>query len=101
MLLPFILLWKVQIRLHKKLALGGIFSLTIFIMIASVIRVVVVVVSSVKMPDLSWLYTWSALEMAVGKTVSPAFLSLPTRVKISLRSFHENAFMISLTNTYL
>ena len=65
MLIPFSLLWRVAIPLKKLLALGGIFSLSIFIIAASISRVAVV--SSTKATDQSWYYVGSAIEMATGK----------------------------------
>ena len=65
MIIPFSLLWRVSIPLKKVLALGGIFSLSIFIIVASISRVAVV--SSTKATDQSWYYIGSAIEMATGK----------------------------------
>ena len=64
--IPVSLLWNVQIKLRKKLALAGIFSLTVFIMIASIIRVVVTTSDNMQ-NDQTWLFSWAAIEMAVGK----------------------------------
>ena len=58
------MLWKVQITLRQKLALGGVFSLTIFIMIFAIIRVVVVSGNS-HQPDQTWLYLWTSIEQTV------------------------------------
>ena len=65
MIIPASLLWRVSIQLKKKLALGGIFSLSVFIIVASITRVAVV--SSTKATDQSWYYVGSAIEMAIGK----------------------------------
>lgn len=64
---PVSMLWKVQISLRQKLALAGIFSITVFVMIFAIIRVVVISSQS-DQPDQTWLYTWSAIEQAVGKS---------------------------------
>lgn len=58
------MLWKVKIRLRQKLALGGIFSVTVVIMVFAIIRVVVVSSFSQTL-DQTWLYTWSSVEQAV------------------------------------
>lgn len=63
-LVPVNLLWSVRLSLRKKLALGSIFSITVFIMVFAVIRVVVVSSYS-SMPDMSWLYMWSSIEQTV------------------------------------
>ena len=65
MIIPFSLLWRVSLPLKKVLALGGIFSLSIFVIVASISRVAVV--SSTKATDQSWYYVGSAIEMATGK----------------------------------
>lgn len=65
MTVPVSMLWKVQISLRQKLALTGIFSLTVFIMVFAIIRVAVVTSES-DMPDETWMYLWSAIEQTVG-----------------------------------
>ena len=65
MIIPFSLLWRVSIPLKKALALGGIFSLSIFIIVASISRVAVV--TSTEATDQSWCYVGTAIEMATGK----------------------------------
>ena len=64
MIIPASLLWRVSIQLKKKLTLGGIFSLSVLIIVASISRVAVV--SSTKATDQSWYYVGSAIEMAIG-----------------------------------
>ena len=58
------MLWKVRLSIHKKCALGGIFSITVIIMVVAIIRVVMV---SSQQPDASWFYLWSSIEQAVCK----------------------------------
>ena len=69
MIIPFDLLWRISLPLKKVLALGGIFSLSIFIIVASISRVAVV--SSTKDTDQSWYLIGSAIEMATGKFLLP------------------------------
>lgn len=65
-LVPFNLLRQVRLSIPKKLALGGLFSITVIIMVFAVIRVVVVVSSdSHHELDQTWLYLWSGVEQAV------------------------------------
>ncbi len=78
------LLWKVQISLQQKLALAGIFSLTVFIMIVAIVRVVVISSAS-EQPDQTWLYMWSSIEQTVGMS----FESL--EIPIILCTFENNA----------
>ncbi|KAF2691969.1 hypothetical protein K458DRAFT_325744 [Lentithecium fluviatile CBS 122367] len=56
-------LWRVQLRLWTKLALGGIFSLTIFVVIVAIVRVVGAPTNG-KL-DLSWLVCWHGIELSV------------------------------------
>lgn len=69
-LLPVCLLWNLKIGLCKKFLLGGIFSLTVFTMIASITRIIVVT-SKAEVLDESWKMTWIAIEMSVGKLLCP------------------------------
>lgn len=62
---PIIMLWNVHVSWGKKLALIGIFSLTIIVIIVSIIRVTVVT-SKTASADVTWLYLWGSIEMAVG-----------------------------------
>ncbi|KAM4054662.1 hypothetical protein HRG_014927 [Hirsutella rhossiliensis] len=52
----------------KKLLLAGIFSVTVFIIVVAVIRVILVKGSTDQMqnPSIDWLYMWSNVEMGVG-----------------------------------
>ena len=68
LIIPAALLWKSQVHPKKKLALGGIFSLTLFVMIASIIRVVVTTDGS-ENDDLTWMSAWAGIEMGVGTFV--------------------------------
>ena len=65
-LVPVNLLRKVRLSVRKKLALGGLFSITVIIMVFAIIRVVVVSSYSHR-PDQTWLYLWSGVEQAVCK----------------------------------
>jgi hypothetical protein len=66
MTIPIIMLWNVRISLRKKLALIGIFSLTVIVIVFAIVRVAVVT-SYTKQSDVTWLYVWSNIEMSVGK----------------------------------
>ena len=69
-LIPVRLLWNVQISLRKKLALTGLFSITVIIMLFAIIRVVVVSSDSHRL-DQTWLYLWSSVEQTVCKYQNP------------------------------
>ena len=60
------MMWNVRISWGQKLALMGLFSLTIIVTIVAVLRVALVS-SSKHQLDTTWLYTWSNIEMAVGR----------------------------------
>lgn len=62
------MLWNIKINIRQKLALSGIFSLTVINMIFAIIRVAVVTRQTRTTPDSTWLYLWSAIEPAVGTT---------------------------------
>lgn len=64
MLLPIILLWNVQIRLGKKLALVGIFSLSIVTMAVAIARAADIGATqkSNGLPDSTYLWFWSSLQ---------------------------------------
>ncbi len=60
---PILMLWNVHISWKKKLALIGLFSLTIIVIIFSIVRVAVVT-SRKSQADVTWLYMLSNIEMA-------------------------------------
>ena len=62
------MLWKVKINLRQKIALTGIFSLTVVTMMFAIIRVAVVTRQTRTTPDSTWLYLWSTIEPPVGKS---------------------------------
>lgn len=68
MLLPTFLVWNTQIRQSKKLALVGLFSLSIITIVIAITRAVMV--DSERRPDgnpdVTWLWFWSAVEPSVG-----------------------------------
>jgi hypothetical protein len=76
MTIPIIMLWNVRISLRKKLALIGIFSLTVIVIVFAIVRVAVVT-SYTKQSDITWLYVWSNIEMSVGK----CFTRLPQSIR--------------------
>jgi len=67
--IPILILWPVQISLRRKLVLYGIFILTIFVMIISIIRVALVTTKNTN-ADITWLFLWSGVEMSVSIIVS-------------------------------
>lgn len=68
MLLPTILLWRTKIRLAKKLAILGLFSLSLITIAIAIARVADINVT--KRPDgnldNSYLWLWSVIEPSVG-----------------------------------
>ncbi|KAI1736964.1 hypothetical protein F4680DRAFT_235602 [Xylaria scruposa] len=50
------IVWRVQITRRKKLALGAICSLTIFIIVVAIVRIT-------GPPDQTWILLWSSIEM--------------------------------------
>lgn len=82
------MLWRVRISWRKKLALIGLFSLTVIVVVFSIVRVAVVTTHKTQADitwDITWLYMWSSIEMAVCKCfgisskviLSPANIPLP------------------------
>lgn len=83
MLIPVTMLWKVQMRLSKKLALAGIFSLVMITITFATIRAIASITST-GIRDPSWRHLWTVIEAFVGKKdqsiislthFSPAFFS--------------------------
>ena len=64
------MLWKVRISIRKKLALIGIFSLTVIVMVFAIVRVGVVSTKD-RIADISWLYFWSNVEMVICVSFAP------------------------------
>lgn len=62
-------LWRVRLRLLTKLALGGVFSLTLFVIVIAIIRIAVAPSNGVL--DLSWLVCWQGIEISVGMHFVP------------------------------
>ena len=71
MTIPASILWNVRISLRRKLALFGIFSLTVVTMVFAIVRVVVITARS-KEPDQSWLYMWSSIEQTICTSSAPS-----------------------------
>ena len=67
------MLWNIKINFRQKLALTGIFSLTVITIVFAIIRVVVVTRQTRKTPESTWLYLWSAIEPPVGYVFPLAF----------------------------
>ncbi|CAL8574177.1 hypothetical protein XPA_000145 [Xanthoria parietina] len=68
-IVPVNLLWKVKISLRQKVALGGIFSITVIIILFAIIRDVMVSSLS-QLLDQTWLYLWSSVEQTVSIMVA-------------------------------
>jgi hypothetical protein len=85
MLEPFILLWNVRMRLARKLAFVGLFSLSLVTMIIATVRAADLNVT--RRPDgqidNTYLWLWSAIEASVGKQ---SYLINPTRLRRHLLS---------------
>ncbi|KID92671.1 hypothetical protein MGU_00260 [Metarhizium guizhouense ARSEF 977] len=72
MSIPLWMLWHVRIQWPKKLFLAGVFSVTVFVMIAAGIRVALVRTSTtgVKHTSIDLLFIWSEVEMGVAVIVA-------------------------------
>jgi len=64
MTIPVLLLWNIKIDISQKLALLGLFSLTIITIIFSIIRVAVVTVPNAQ-ANIIWLAFWGNIEMLI------------------------------------
>ena len=91
MVIPFSLLWRVSLPLRKVLALGGIFSLSVLIIVASISRVALI--SSTKFADESWYYVGSAVEMATGNL-------LPWSSRLVLADSQALAIIVACLSSY-
>ncbi|MCJ1282375.1 hypothetical protein MMC26_001698 [Xylographa opegraphella] len=60
------ILWNIKINLRKKLALVGICSLTVFVIVVAIIRVVISTKDDTL--DLTWLILWGGVESSVGQS---------------------------------
>lgn len=67
--IPIVILRKVQIPWKKKAALIGLFSATILVMVASLVRVFLVRGSTTQVQSggIDTLYLWSNVECGIGK----------------------------------
>lgn len=67
--IPFLILRKAQIPVQKKVALFGVFSVTILSMVVAIIRVALVkgTQKHLQQASIDWLYFWSNVNMGVGK----------------------------------
>ncbi|KAL8751698.1 MAG: hypothetical protein Q9184_005986 [Pyrenodesmia sp. 2 TL-2023] len=63
------MLWKVQMSLRKKVALGGIFSLAVITTVFAIVRVASTSALT-KQPDGSWMYMWNSIEQCVAIIVA-------------------------------
>lgn len=88
------LLWNASIEIRKKLALTGIFSLTVFVICVSIVRVVLT--TGGPRIDHTWLLLWSGLEMTVATIV--ACLASFRILYTSSERFRRSAFIVDHSN---
>ena len=81
MLIPFYMLWDVQMQWRRKLALAGIFSLVIVTMIFAILRTALVGSANTTLVDSSWLLKCSAIEASVG-TIYEHLGPFPAKIDI-------------------
>lgn len=62
------MLWKVRISPRRKIALGAVFSVTVFTIVFAIARVSLMN-SHTWHEDMTWLYNWSNVETYAGKDV--------------------------------
>ncbi len=78
-------------KLQRKLALAGIFSLTIITGMVGIIRGAT---SLTAIPDTSWINTWCIIEITVGKKIKDSLQTISIILLILTRNL-ETAFIIS------
>ena len=84
--IPITLLWVVRLNLRLKLEVCAVFCLTLFTMIAAVVRVAMSLKG--KREDDSWLFSWSAVESAIG--------TVPLSMRLLyVKTFLSNSFLIN------
>ena len=71
MTISILMLWNVKIAWRKRLALMGIFTLTLIVIIFSNVRVSVVTTAK-SQADITWLFMWCRIKMAAGQLVHSA-----------------------------
>ena len=65
LVLPINLIWKLKIHIRQRIILGILLTLTIFVIVTAIVRVTIVLEQSRQL-DLTWIFTWSAIEQTVG-----------------------------------
>lgn len=65
--IPVCFLWHIKIPWRRKAALMGLLSLTALIMVFAIIRVAIVARPD-RNEDITWLWLWSFIDDAVGKS---------------------------------
>jgi hypothetical protein len=71
--IPVIIVWNVRIPARKKVLLVALFSATVLVMIAAIVRVALVRVPGEDMEhqtSIDWVFTWSNVEMCTAIMVS-------------------------------
>ena len=76
---PVKLLWNVHINWRKKLALAGLFSLSLIVIAFTIVRVSIVG-SYNEVTDNLWLFCWSSLEMSLGMFLIPSYQTHPANL---------------------
>lgn len=89
---PVWILWGVRISLRKKLALGAIFSLVGFTIVATVLRgallsEVFTATTAGKTFNIPWVWFWFHIEFCTGKSYSST-LALATQARMHASHGH-------------
>ncbi|KAI1451394.1 hypothetical protein F4805DRAFT_473809 [Annulohypoxylon moriforme] len=99
MLLPATLLWDIRMQWTKKIALSGLFSLSVITMIIAIVRAATIAVT--KFPDgdddASYLWLWSGIEPPVALIVS----CLSAFPQLFAQSSHRKKPSFTPSQTYL
>lgn len=100
LLIPFTLLWNVRIQKSRKLALLGLFSLSVITIALAIGRIADLHATkkSNNQQDLSYLWMWSSIQSSLGKHVCivswyPDFLMPVVAVAISCLSAFPQLFV--------
>ncbi|KAF2274028.1 uncharacterized protein EI97DRAFT_382156, partial [Westerdykella ornata] len=64
LVIPFTILWQVRLSMRRKLALGSLFAITLFVILCAILRMTVVEHSAINgQMDVTWLYLWYKIEL--------------------------------------
>ena len=97
--IPILLLWKVQISLRRKLALGGILCLSIFMIVIAIIRISLGNLAGGQV-DAAWVIFWLHMEASVAVLVNSvsAFRALFVAAKSSKYDEKGNGLLGSFSS---